>query len=548
MATKFCFFHPYHPDTWQAMIDCGLVAAEDGVKFSQSLLIKEDVKFNNLAAPGTELFRYLEKTKAPFYIDRLQGGCYIEEYPYDMELIDTYRKLLGDKFLGWQMHEWLSNYRSDLKTLNDLPADAWQDVEAIRAHVFKKHPYPCLFLEAMSAEEHATYGKPKTVDQYKGNMFDVYRKRLRTHGELIPCDSIFIGYEFEFKNGARYVMPEVGAQSADARMQVCYARGEAKGWGRDFGVYYEPWGGSPFSACCYQKDGKNEWGIGESKDFPFVTAGDNGGSSRSLQWRIFLYAYMSNAAILSEEWGLCNTFVDWKDFELSDYGKVKLDFLKFTRKYTDVGEKLAPAAVILPEALDVLDDIREPRLHCSKKVPGGEAVAMKLEKIKDSIKRVFADANEMMGTECKTLINSDMPDAVDMLNAGAQKESAIASYKYLIDLTGDKAFADAHGNCVSIDRLAELLREALPCTVEGLHWMVNERVGGGYYLTVFNHIGIERTVAGGEVKMPEAERTAKVTFKNGAQPTMLEGDGVLTLDGESYKLTLPAGGFAFIRF
>ncbi len=547
MGTKFCFFHPYHPETWQAMIDCGLVKKGDGVKFNQSLLLKDEVKFNNLAARGTQLYRYLRNTGAPFYIDRLQGGCYIEEYPYDMKLIATYREMLGENFYGWQMHEWISNYRSDLNKMGELPAEQWSDPEVIKTHIFKKYPYSCLFLESMSAEEMAEHGKPKSVQQFKENIFDIYKKRLRTHGELIPCDSIFIAYDFEFKNGARIVMPEVGAQSADARMQVCYARGEAKAYGREFGVYYEPWGGSPFSACCYQKDNRNEWGIGESADFPFVTEGPNGGSSRSLQWRVFLYGYLSNASMISEEWGLCNTFLDWKDFQLSEYGKVKLDFLNFTRKYTDVGEKLAPAAVILPEALDVLDDIREPRLHCSRKLPD-QVTAMKLEKIKDGIKRVFADANEMLGTECKTLINSNMPDAVDMLNAGTDKESVIASYKYLIDLTGDKDFAKKHQNRVSIDELADLLRESLPCTVDGLHWFVNERDGGGYYLTVFNNIGIERTVAKGEIALAEGERSAKVAFKNGAVPTLLEGNGTLEKDGDDYRLTLPSGGFAFIRF
>ncbi|MBE6690368.1 MAG: hypothetical protein E7590_03680 [Ruminococcaceae bacterium] len=544
---KFCFYHPYHPMTWQAMIDQGLVREGDGVKFNQSLLIGGELKFNNLAAKDGELYRYLERTGAPLYIDRLQGGSYIEEYPYDMELIDEYRTLLGDRFMGWQMHEWLSNYRSDLKKLEGLPADKWQDAAAVKQHIFKKYPYPCLFLESMSAEEMAAHGKPADVTQFRENMFDIYRKRLRTHGELIPCDSIFLAYEFEFKNGARVVMPEVGAQSADARMQICYARGEAKAYGRDFGVYYEPWGGKPFSACCYQRDGKNEWGIGENRDFPFETKGANGGSSRSLQWRIFLYGYLNNAAMMAEEWGLCNTFVDWESFALSDYGKVKLDFLNFTRKYADVGEKLTPAVVILPEELDVLDDIREPRLHCSRKLPD-EVTAIKLEGIKDGIKRVFAAPTEVLGTECKTLINSEMPDAVDMLNAGAEKAAVIDSYRYLINLTGDADFAAAHPNCVCIEQLESLLREALPCTVEGLHWLVNERIGGGYYLTVFNNIGIERTVEKGEIALPEGKRSAKVTFKNGALPTLLESDGTLETSGDAYILTLPAGGYAFIRF
>lgn len=544
MGKRFCFFHPYHPATWDAMQKCGLVGKGDGIRFPQSLLVKKEFAFN-AQGKGSELYEYVKRTKAPLYIDRLQGGAYIEEYPYDMDLVNEYREMLGENFYGWQMHEWLSNYKSDLKRVSNVPDEEWS-VEAIKRAVFEKYPGKYLFLEAMSAEEMFEHGKPKNVDEYKANMFDIYRKRLRTHGELIPCDSFFIGYDFEFKNGARIVMPEVGAQTPDARLQISYARGEAKAYGRDFGVYYEPWGGSPFSACCYQKDEKNEWGIGEAADFPFVTAGPNGGSSRSLQWRIFLYAYMSNAHMISEEWGLCNTFVDWETFELSPYGRIKLDFLNFTRKYTDVGEKLTPAAVVLPAQLDVLCNIREPYLHCAQKIDA--AKRCRLEYIKDSVKRVFSVPTEFLGTEYKTMINSEMPDAVDMLNAGEGKDEAINAYRYLIDLTCDKEFAKTHENCVRIDDLADLLREALPCSVEGMHWLVNERVGGGYYLTVFNNVGIERTVANGEVKLPEGERSAKVTFKNGAIPTLLESDGTLIPNGDAYTLTLPAGGYAFIRF
>lgn len=546
MKRDFCFFHPYHPETWQAMIDCGLVKDGDGVKFSQNLLLKDEYKFNNLAAKGTELYRYLEEKRAPFYIDRLQGGCYIEEYPYDMALVDEYREMLGDRFMGWQMHEWLSNYKSDLRKMASFGGD-WSSPEEIKKYIFKQYPYPCLFLESMSAEEMAERGKPDNVTRFRSNMLDIYKKRRRTHGELIPCDSIYLAYEFELRNGARVVMPEVGAQSADARMQISYARGEAKSFGRAFGVYYEPWGGEPFSACCYHKHGKNEWGVGESSDFPFETKGPNGGSSRSLQWRVFLYGYMSGASVMAEEWGLCNTFEDWETFKLSEYGKVKLDFLNFTRKYSDVGDMLTPAAVVLPKTLDVLDNIREPKLHCGYEI-ADEANALKMEYIKNTVKSIFSSPSETMGNECRTLINSHMPDAVDILNAGDEKSAAIDSYRYLIDLTGDAEFAARHPNRVKVSELDSLLRDALPCTVDGLHWMVNERIGGGYYLTVLNNIGIDRTVENGEIRLPEATVSAKVSFKNGARPELLESDGSLVPSDDGYTLTLPAGGYAFIRF
>lgn len=543
---KFCFFHSYHPDTWDATLDCGLVKQGDGVRFSQSLLLKDREKFNHLAGKGSKLFGYLEKTRAPFYVDRLQGGCYIDEYPYDMGLIQAYRDMLGEDFLGFQMHEWLSNYNSDLKKLKDLPDEKWT-AEEIDRTIREKYKVPCLFLEAMTAKEMAAHRRPQTAGEFCANMFDIYRDRRDRYRDLVPCDSGYLAFDFELREGARIITAEVGGQSADMRLQMAYARGMARACGRKFGAYYEPWGGQPFTACCYHTEEKNEWGVGDSADFPFVTGGPNGGSSRSLQRRVMLYAFLCNANMMSEEWGLCNTFVDWKDFELSEYGRVKLEFLEFTRKYADLGDRVTPAAVILPEALEVVEDLRSGYTYCGRKVD--VPLRCKLERIKQSILRVFSDPIEFMGTEYKTLINSRMPDAVDMLNSCARNADAIdKNYKYLIDLTGDPAFAAAHPNCVQIHELEGLLRETLPCEVEGLHWLVNEREGGGYYLSIFNHIGVCRSVAEGERLLPEATRSGRVTFKKGAVPTLLEGEGVLERDGEDYRITLPAGGFAFIRF
>ncbi|MBQ9805380.1 MAG: hypothetical protein IJW49_02570 [Clostridia bacterium] len=52
----------------------------------------------------------------------------------------------------------------------------------------------------------------------------------------------------------------------------------------------------------------------------------------------------------------------------------------------------------------------------------------------------------------------------------------------------------------------------------------------------------------GEVRLPEATRSSKVVFKNGARPELLESDGTLVPCGDDYTLTLPAGGYAFIHF
>ena len=124
----FVFFHGYSPDTWDNMLRTGLVAEGDGIRFQESIDLPEELKFNNLAKKGGELYSIIKERNCPFFIDRLQGGCYIENYPYDKALLEEYRTLLGDKFYGFQMHEWLSNYRSDAnKKLAELSSDEWTE-------------------------------------------------------------------------------------------------------------------------------------------------------------------------------------------------------------------------------------------------------------------------------------------------------------------------------------------------------------------------------------------------------------------------------------
>ncbi len=535
------------PKVWEAQVKAGIVGDNDGIRFVQAIHVEEDRKFNKLAAKGGELYNILAERKCPFYIDRLQGGGYIDEYRYDENLLDEYKKMLGDKFWGFQMHEWISNYRSDiLDRLTELPPEEWTK-EKIVDFVRKKYPSSkYLYLEAMTAQEFADSGKPKTLADFYRNITNIYKKRMKT-GELIPADASLLAYNFEFAVGTKRVMPEVGAQTCNSRLQICYARGMSRKNGRSFGIYYEPWTGYDGTACCYQKDKKNEWGITASTGFPYV-ATPNGGSSRSLQKRVFLYGYLSGAEFMSEEWGICNVFCDWKDFELSPYGKVKKDFLDFVRKYDDIGDKLSPVAAVLPNDMPVL--VNTMTLNDYELLyPDLEWKSFKnVDKhirASEEVRKLLFTSQLMVGNEKFSLINSEMPDAIDVLN---EDESMLAKYDYLIDLTENGELCKKYRVCDKKD-VKELLCKILPCNVEGnAHWLINERKGGGYYLTVFNHNGIETSLEFGERAILGAESVVKITFKNDASAELLEGDGKMHCSGEEYYLTIPAGGWAFIRF
>lgn len=542
----FTYLHCYMPETWDAQIRAGLIDDHSGIRFSQSIDIEERLKFNNLARVGGDLWNVVSERRCPFYIDRLQGGCYFEGYDYDMALVDAYRRLLGDDFWGFQMHEWMSNVGSDVGKLRRGGCPAWTE-EAITDTIRREFPFPHLFIESMTAKEMADFGEPRSWQDFlrmTGTMFD--RRMAYTGGDLLPADSYCLAYPLELRAGVRRIMPEIGAQTTDTRVQIAFARGMAKGAGIPFGAYYEPWGGDPFSACNYHREGLNEWNIRQGVDFPFETKGDNGGSSRSLQKRLHLYAYMAGASFMAEEWGMCNTFYDWHDFELTPYGRVKLDFLNFTRKYPDVGTPVVPAAVVLPAGLDVLESLYEGE-DVYVGYPASGELAGKLGRMREGLRRLFTESSPMVGTETRSLRNHTLPDALDVVIADYFKPDA---YPHIIDLTGDAAFARKYAEkIISIDELPGVLDRELPCRVEGgLHHLVNKCADGTYRLMIFNHSGISRTVAGGEQTIPGAERTVTVTLKDKRTLHVLAGDAAVSAENGRYHVTVPAGGWCFAEF
>ena len=282
----------------------------------------------------------------------------------------------------------------------------------------------------------------------------------------------------------------------------------AKAYNIRFGVYYETWGGKPFSNPLFNEEHLSEWGKILTYG-PFETTGPNGGSSRSLHRRILYYSYLSNADFIADEWGLGNMFYDWKDFKLTPYGQVRKNFLEFVRKYPQIGEKQTPIAVVLPKEYRTVNEI-----HAETFVGytlDGERKS-KLNKIKEIICKVFSNpVSDMQGDEIKNLINSDIPDAVDLIH---EDSANIDSYEYLIDATLNPDFALKHNNICKPEDIENLLEKILPCYVEGgLHWMVN-KADEKYYLAIFNHSGIRRNTTDGDCLIEGSEKVAKIKLKN----------------------------------
>ena len=94
---KFTYFHCYANDLWAGYEKNGLIRDSFGIRFPESIDLPEELKFNELARVGGELYNYIKKHKCAMYVDRLQGGCFLENYPYDQALINEDKEMLGDK-------------------------------------------------------------------------------------------------------------------------------------------------------------------------------------------------------------------------------------------------------------------------------------------------------------------------------------------------------------------------------------------------------------------------------------------------------------------
>ena len=542
----FSYLHCYLPRTWEAQVKAGLIDECAGLRFCQSIDISPELKFNVLAAKGGPLHALARELKGPLYIDRLQGGCYLEEYPYDMALVDEYKSLLGDRFWGFQMHEWFSNYASDLGKLRANGCPAWTE-EAILDTIKRAFPFPHVFLEAMNAREMVEFGRPASLERFLEIGAALFaRRQARTGGMLLPCDSFFQADPLELNLGAMRLMPEIGAQTPDTRVQLAYARGMTRSRGLSFGAYYEPWGGRPFSACCYQRDGENEWGIRSGADFPYSTEGAEGGSSRSMQRRMHLYAYMAGASFMAEEWGMCNTFYDWTNFELTPYGLIKREFIDFTHRYPDIGAPVTPAVAVLPDDLPVLEiGAFDKETYLGYPVEG--TLRARLVEARRGLTALFRESGKMLGDERTSLINGHLPDGIDIVNESFLKAE---NYDLIVDLTGHDSLKRAFPDKVCApDEAAARLDGLMPCRVSGYGTKQFTRTADGkVYMLLLNNSGVLKSVDEGERLIQEARETLTVETKPGERLEPLEGDARLEVFGNGhYAVTIPAGGWFFGR-
>lgn len=557
----FHFIHGYLSDTpfWKGLVAKGFIDDTSGVKLMQSALSPDEHRFNAQAYEGSELNSIVFEANRVFYVDRLQGGSFMYRYAYDKKLINLYKERLGDNFLGFQMHEWASNFLGDYKRIVNLLGKynyQWtaEDIEkALKA----EFPYSHLFLEAQFPEEWADTKLSEDADSLLHNLKRLFMRRQESvDSMLLPTDSYYYAPRMEIDLGARALMPEIGAQIPGTRVQIAFARGMARMRGVRWGTYYEPWGGNPFSTCYYKKDPDegmvNEWYIRSKKDFPFIPNGPHGGSSRALQRRLFYYSYLSGAHFISEEWGVCNTFYDWKDFEITPYGAVKKEFLDFVSACPELGEPYTPFAIVLPKELTVYNLGAYSGLNTDYFYGNGTQE----ENIHNVLRSIYWSAADgknidLRDMEACAMTTSEFGDLFDIVYEDYPQ--ICDRYIYAIDLTKQKITITGKNNsyeCSDMDEfkhhLRRLIDETVPLTVtEDIHWSVN-RLNDQWIIGMFNNEGVERSAVYGDKLRPDKTKTVKMTMKRDYSVEQIAGNASIHKDEKAVYLEIPAGSFAIL--
>lgn len=549
----FTFMHIYTEESWNGLVKHGMFRDGDGLKVMHANKRPEWFLFNQKAAIGKPLEQKLRELRCPFYIDRLQGGVGLPYlYPFDPALLHHYRDILGDNFWGFQMHEWSSNYRSDFERITQLyekygtPNPTLTERHAIFQNVCSGKE--SLFLEAMTPDEWSSRRDPVNRAMFLDDIRLLFETRCRmTQNSLIPADSYHMAPRIEIANGARLLLPEVGWQIPGARMQIAYTRGMANAAAIRWGIYYECWcynhaaGGLtiPFSL----RDGQDEWG---EDQLHTGTGADRtpeerecGGTSVNLQERLWRFAYHAGATVIGEEYGVCNTFRDYHDYDLSPYGQTKRKFLSYQERHNDVGTPFAPIAVVLPKNLPILDvELRDNYLNYPGDDPSYPVSNETTKNLRDTMHTLFGTNGS--GNTGHVLRCGGYPDVFDILHA--DQDAALSHYDYLIDLTDDPAFAAAHSNLIPIDALDPLLDRMLPCRISGGLQTQYNRTKTGWEILVLNNNGVTNDNFSGDTFDADAAVTTDVRFcGEHSACRILEGTGTASADGNHVTLHLAAG-------
>ncbi|WP_337174297.1 hypothetical protein [Paludisphaera sp.] len=438
----FSFLHSYDSTGryWKGIEKAGLIRPTNGVRLVNTPFSDDDAhRFNVTAARGGPLHAILAARKPWFVVDRVCGGAPYRDYAFDKALIAEYAALLGDRFLGGQVHEVLSNTHNDwnrFKTANAEKSAGPIDPDDFRG-----------YFDWNGQARWLEYGTP---DDYRGRVrptdergfwaeaeHNVKRQGERFGGRFSYAEGTGHGelaWPAFYRFGASSCFVEVGPwASARSQFSIAVARGASRAAGRPWGVFFAPWG--PEGCTSWVEPSESSWRVERrALDQSGWPVGPDKGPSSAFQRRTFFHAYLSGAYTLHEEWGAEDNLSDIEAGVLSSYGEVTRDLLDFQDANPDVGEPFTPIAllaepVIPPNAAEwaaVKEAIFAPsafdRAQATRPTANNaEAACYPAMALPEVFDVVPADAPAALLAGYEAVIPASNPDAADRLRAAVAR-------------------------------------------------------------------------------------------------------------------------------
>ncbi len=493
-----------------------------------------------------DLLRQAQSSGRRYYIDRISGGMPFQS----LEGIEVVARRLKDdpQFIGFQFHEWVNAPLHDHKRIQELLIDKGLPFDRRHLSDYEGRIESPFLGGGDFAIYDGVFRPLKNQDDAEQYLRDYFRRMSAlTHGQLMAVNGYYQFYHAALDLGAKNVMAEIGNQVPLTALQIACVRGAARQFGKPFGVYYEPWGGSPFGCPCAL--GWSPWfpggGNPDQKVMGYRIRPELG-SSRSLHRRLLYYAWLSGASWWAEEWGAENYFSNWQDYPLTDYGRVTMEFLDVTRRYARP-DPVVPAAIILPPkaaGIDLRYTGRYTDLIYERFPP--DELHVRMRHFAD---KVLAARPRHPGSDDYNLTPSPWIGSFDVLSADAP-DGLLDRYGLLVCLDdrqllrpvrSDQTVLTYHGNDADASSCVETLQRLRPFQIEGQVGSALARLERtGFVLGVFNNTGIARR-SGQETADPQAACKALVRGPL-AKTTCLTGSRFISRqDAGSVELLIPAG-------
>jgi len=572
LTNKLHFLWGYHPLYWQGLQKHGLVLPEDGLRIQHSPETLPERMFNHVIECDEYAKNLVFSERRPLLIDRGCGGIAYFTYPFDRQKMNAVAKALGDKFLGVQFHECYSNTVLDWNRVRTVIEKCGRfNAETLRAAEERTSEY--LKMETGTPEEFAARKMPASRAQMHQAVVDYFNRKLKEfHGYLCAVEMYFYYFYEAARLGARAIMSESGGCSAFLSYQIGAVRGASRQSGVQWGVYYEPWRPEePHSTCCYNlKD--SLWNL---QNTPLcgtgLKYGGAGGSSRSMQRRLWTFCYLAGAKYLSEEWGPENTFYDWEKFEITPYGDVCVEFDEL-RKKCERGVPVVPVALIEPADETGLDQAFLQDVpggwteECAEHILVNYAPEPWMYKAREFLRELFQPHPvEFSRREAAVQTPTEWGALFDVLREPLN-EKHLNMYEMAVYLGEDldafrKRFKDVRTPILGINsiektrgRLKIYLEETLPVAVDGrCVWNLNRRPDGTFLLGLYNGEGVIRNPEIGERYDAACDKKIALRFKNPLKEFHMAAgwpkETAIAKTAEKHAVCqLPAGAFAVIAF